>query len=141
MTGPRIVVIGAASASFGLPTLSSLFAEKDVLDGATISLVDIDTEALVDFTGWAEAANRQLGDPFKIESTEDRIRSLPGADFVIIAVERARFESWGKDWEIPIAHGVVHTYGENGGPGGLAHSLRQIPLVLEICDDIQSQAP
>jgi alpha-galactosidase len=141
LNGPKVVVIGAASASFGLPTLSSLFAEKEVLRGATISLVDIDQEALSDLAGWAEAANRQLGNPFKIESYADRVRALPGADFVVIAVERARFESWGKDWEIPIAHGIVHTFGENGGPGGLAHSLRQIPLVLDICEDIQSLAP
>src|SRR5207248_5093628 len=76
-----------------------------------------------------------------IGSTGDRAEALPGADFVVVAVERDRFASWRKDWEIPIAHGIVHSYGENGGPGGLAHSLRQIPLVLEICDDIQSQAP
>ena len=51
MTGPRIVLIGAASASFGLPTLSSLFAEKDVLDGATISLVVIICVIALDAVG------------------------------------------------------------------------------------------
>jgi alpha-galactosidase len=141
VSGPRIVVIGAASESFGLPTLAGLFAEKETLSEATVCLVDIDEPALDDFAGWTRAANDAVGRPLEIESTTDRMKALPGADFVVMAVERKRFESWGKDWEIPIAHGVVHSYGENGGPGGLSHSLRQIPLVLEICRDIQAVAP
>src|SRR5205823_3874263 len=83
----------------------------------------------------------RLGASFTIESTTDRREALPGADFVILAVEVARFDAWAKDWEIPIAHGVTHTYGENGGPGGMSHSLRQIPLVLEICRDVEALAP
>ena len=27
-------------------------------------------------------------------------------------------------------------YGENGGPGGLFHSLRITPAILDICEDI-----
>jgi alpha-galactosidase len=138
---PRIVVVGAASASFGLPTLSGLFARRDVLRGAKVELVDIDRDSLEDFAGWTNAANDALGRPFRIGSTGDRAEALPGADFVIVAVERDRFASWRKDWEIPIAHGIVHSYGENGGPGGLSHSLRQIPLVLDICRDIEDLAP
>lgn len=31
--------------------------------------------------------------------------------------------------------------GENGGPGGFFHSLRIIPPVLDICEDIQKISP
>jgi alpha-galactosidase len=141
MSKPRIVIIGAGSAAFGLPTLSGLFAERDVLDGATISLVDIDEEALDVMSGFVRAANAELGNPFSVEATTDRLQALPGSDFVVVAVEVGRFDAWGKDWDIPIAHGVIHTFGENGGPGALSHSLRQIPLVLEICRDIEALAP
>src|SRR5437867_3349173 len=134
-------MIGAGSMAFGLPTLSGLFADRKVLRGATISLVDIDKDSLDVVAGFARAANEELGRPFTIEHTPDRREALPGADFVVIAVEVARYDAWGKDWEIPIAHGVVHTFGENGGPGALSHSLRQIPLVLGICRDVESLAP
>lgn len=139
MSSAKIVIIGAGSAAFGMPTLSGLFAERNVLGGATISLVDIDEGALDAVAGFARSANAELGEPFAIEATTDRLRALPGSDFVVVAVEVARFDAWGKDWDIPIAHGVIHTYGENGGPGALSHSLRQIPL--DICRDIESLAP
>ncbi|HEY2803428.1 MAG TPA: hypothetical protein VGJ67_05865, partial [Actinomycetota bacterium] len=141
MSGPRIVIVGAGSSEFGLPTISGLFEERETLDGATLSLVDIEPEGLDAMAGWVAAANDELGAPFKVESSTDRLGALPDADFVINAVEVARFDAWAKDWEIPIAHGVIHTYGENGGPGALSHSLRQIPLVLGIARDIQRLAP
>jgi alpha-galactosidase len=141
VSAPKIVIVGAGSTEFGLPTISGLFEERETLDGATLSLVDIDPEGLDAMAGWVAAANDELGAPFKVESSTDRLEALPGADFVINAVEVARFDAWAKDWEIPIAHGVIHTYGENGGPGALSHSLRQIPLVLGIARDVQRLAP
>ena len=37
--------------------------------------------------------------------------------------------------------GFQQIYGENGGPGGLFHSLRITPAILEICDDINRICP
>jgi alpha-galactosidase len=141
VTPPKIVLVGAGSAAFGMPTISGLFAERDLLAGATVSLVDIDPDGLEVLAGFVRAANDELGRPFTIEATTDRLAALPGSDFVIVAVEVARFDAWAKDWDIPIAHGVIHTYGENGGPGAMSHALRQIPLVLSICRDVEADAP
>jgi len=45
------------------------------------------------------------------------------------------------DWEIPFKYGVQHVLGENGGPGGLSHSLRTVPLVLGIAREMEKSAP
>jgi hypothetical protein len=36
---------------------------------------------------------------------------------------------------------VKQVLGENGGPGGLFHAMRNIPIVLDICRDIERLAP
>ena len=41
-----------------------------------------------------------------------------------------RFDLWDMDWKIPLQFGFKQIYGENGGPGGLFHSLRIIPPYL-----------
>ncbi|MBN1584210.1 MAG: alpha-glucosidase, partial [Anaerolineae bacterium] len=51
------------------------------------------------------------------------------------------FELWEQDWRIPQQYGIRQVYGENGGPGGLFHSLRIIPPILAICGDIQKICP
>ena len=41
----------------------------------------------------------------------------------------------------PQQYGIRQVYGENGGPGGLFHSLRIIPPILEICEDVRKICP
>ena len=134
-------MIGAGSAGVGLDTLCDLFAHRDELAGATIGLVDVDAPALAKVERLARRLNAASGAPFTIQASTDRRTLLPGAEFVIIAVEVNRLPLWRLDWEIPRRHGVRHILGENGGPGGLLHALRTVPLVLEIARDIESLCP
>jgi len=46
-----------------------------------------------------------------------------------------------QDWNVPLQFGIRQSMGENGGPGGLFHSLRIIPPILEICEDIDAICP
>ncbi len=52
-----------------------------------------------------------------------------------------RFALWDMDWRILQQYGIRQVYGENGRPGGLFHSLRIIPPILAICDDIMEICP
>jgi alpha-galactosidase len=38
--------------------------------------------------------------------------------------------------EVPFRHGIKQVIGENGGPGGLFHTMRMAPPVLNICHDV-----
>lgn len=51
-----------------------------------------------------------------------------------------RIAAWKRDWQIPLKHGVRHVLGENGGPGGLSHAMRNIPLLLAIAKDVEALA-
>ena len=137
----KIVSIGAGSAVFGLGTVSDIF-QSETLKGSTITLHDINSNNLQKTKSIAEKNKQSLGVNFKIEATTDRNEALKNADFCIISIEVGnRFDLWDQDWKIPLQYGVKQIYGENGGPGGLFHSLRIIPPILDICDDINKICP
>lgn len=137
----RIVLIGAGSAQFGYGTMGDVFQSK-VLEGSHVVLLDInpDTLAVVEATGKKFIADNNL--PFTLSATTDREEALQGADFIVISIEIGpRFDLWEQDWHIPQQYGIRQVYGENGGPGGLFHSLRIIPPILEICEDVTRICP
>ncbi len=139
--GVKIVLIGAGSAQFGYDTLGDIF-QSDVLKDCEIVLHDINPEtlAIVEKTGIDFIRENNLS--FNITATTSRPEALKNADFCIISIEVGdRFKLWEEDWRVPQQFGFKQVYGENGGPGGLFHSLRIIPPILEICEDIQSICP
>ncbi len=137
----RIVLIGAGSAMFGLGSLGNIM-KSTVLEGSTIVLHDINAQALERTERVARGFMLQRNLPYTIIATTSQEEALQGADFCIIAIEVGnRYELWEQDWRIPQQFGIRQVYGENGGPGGLFHSLRIIPAILEICGDIARICP
>lgn len=136
----KIVIIGACSASFGLGALQDAVQTTD-LQGSTLVLVDTDEPRLQVMLKLAHRMNEEAGTGLIIQSTTNRREALPEADFVITSVAVRRDELWRKDWEIPKANGLRQVLGENGGPGGLSHALRNIPIILDICRDMEELCP
>ncbi|MBN2377937.1 MAG: hypothetical protein JXD22_16180 [Sedimentisphaerales bacterium] len=137
----KIVLIGAGS-FFSRGTLADILS-SDILKKLTchIVLVDIDKSALDEIQKLADQINTHYGNWAQIEATTDRQQALPDADFVIMAVERKRYELWEQDYRVPLAFGFRHVLGENGGPGALFHALRNYEIVLPICRDIEKLSP
>jgi len=137
----KIVLIGAGSANFGLGTIGDIFKSK-ILEGSTVTLHDINAKALENTKNIALKYIEKLKINYHIEATTNRAEALKDATFCIISIEVGnRFDLWDQDWKIPIQYGIKQIYGENGGPGGLFHSLRIIPAILDICDDIVKICP
>ncbi|MHA1472937.1 MAG: family 4 glycosyl hydrolase [Promethearchaeota archaeon] len=137
----KIVIIGAGSLQFGLGSVGSVI-NSDILEGSTINLHDIN-QANLDLVSQSckEAIEKQHLN-FDLEATTDRKKALKNASFIINSIEvPPRFELWEQDYNIPLKYGNKQLYGENGGPGGLFHSFRIIPPILEICDDINQICP
>ncbi len=138
----KIVVIGAGSNSFGRGAIADALGCEDLwpLD-CTLSLVDIDEQALTWMYGIAELLKDHYGSPMAIERTTDRTEALPGADYVIMAVTVRRYPLWEQDYRVPAALGFRHVLGENGGPGALFHALRNFEIVVPICEDVARLCP
>lgn len=137
----KIVLVGAGSLQFGTGILGDIFSSS-VLDGAEIVLNDIDKKAADRMMHVAQDYISSNCLTHKIIVEADLLTALRGAKFVVISIEVGdRFKLWDMDWRIPQQYGIQQVYGENGGPGGLFHSLRIIPPILEICQKIVDVAP
>ena len=137
----RIVLIGAGSAQFGYGMIGDIM-QSSVLKDSVIVLHDINPDSMGKVAETAERFIAKEKLPFTVEATVDRKAALKGADFVIISIEVGdRFALWEMDRTIPQQYGITQIYGENGGPGGVFHSLRIIPPILEICGDIEKLCP
>ena len=137
----KIALIGAGSINFGLGTIGDLFKSK-VLLGSSIVLHDTNPTALDKTKKIANEYKNRLNININIKATTSRAEALTNADFCIISIEIGkRFDLWDQDWKIPLQHGFKQVFGENGGPGGLFHSLRIVPVILDICDDIMKICP
>lgn len=126
--------------SFGIPMFRDLFTEPQ-LRNARLCLVDIDRENLERMYALAEKMNEAAGFEVELLGTENRREVLPEADFVINSLAIERCELWRKDFEIPKKYGIRHTLGENGGAGALFFSMRTIPVILDICRDMEELCP
>ena len=137
---PRIVLIGAGSSVFGYNSVLDA-CNLEPLKGSNLVLHDIDEERLDAMGPLAKRIAEETGSGVDVEWTADREEALTGADFVVLSIAIDRMNRWRKDWEIPFKHGIKQVIGENGGPGGLFHTLRMIPPVLAICSDIEDLCP
>ena len=138
--GPTITIIGAASTTFGPKVLRDVLNHPQV-GGSRLRFVDINEERLAIYDKLARKLNQFLKTPIQIESTTDRREVLSGSDYVIITVDTGHYHTWQQDFSVPVKYGSRQILGELGGPGGLFHSLRQIPLHLEIARDITELCP
>jgi alpha-galactosidase len=133
--------VGAGSAQFGLETVGDILM-SEVLRGGTIVLHDINPKSLEMVRRACQMAIDEMKLDFSLEATTSRPEAFRSADFIINSIEVGdRFKLWEQDFEIPRKHGSKQIFGENGGPGGLFHSLRIIPPIIDICRDVEKICP
>ena len=138
---PKIVLVGAGSLQFGTCMLGDLFQSR-VLTTAEVVLNDINQSAAMRTLKVAQDFVADHNLDFSITAEPNLEKALANADFVVISIEVGdRFALWDQDWKIPQQYGIAQIYSENGGPGGLFHSLRIIPPILEICEKVLQIAP
>ena len=137
----KIVCIGAGSYSFGLTTLVSLLRSQS-LQGSELVLVDRDEAHLAIMHQLITWLNAAWGAEMHITAFTHQRQALPGAQFVINAIEVGPREGlWESDYRIPLKYGVRQPYAENSGPGGFAHAARNILPVLDIAREMEDHCP
>ena len=136
----KIVIIGAGSHVFAKNLITDILSYPELRE-CTISLMDIDKEALDLTTAFAEKLISQHKLETKLESTTDRRTALEGADYVIVSIRVGGLEATRLDIEIPAKYGVRQGIGDTIGPGGVFYALKHIPVLLDICHDIKDICP
>ncbi len=136
----KITFIGAGSLGFTRGLVRDLLTFPAFQD-ATLALMDIDEERL-NFAKTAVEKIIKVGNyPAKIQATLNRAEALDGADGVVCTILAHSVNVWRNDIEIPKKYGVDINVGDTRGPAGIFRALRTIPVMLDICRDIEKYAP
>jgi alpha-galactosidase len=138
--GPKVVVIGAGSLFFGRQALWQML-HSDVLQTGTLAYVDVDPVRQEKMMGLATLMVEHLESPLTVEGSTDRRDVLAGADFVVLSFARDGVKYRGVDCEISAKYGVRMCSGDTIGPGGIFRAMRELPVILEVCEDVRELCP
>ena len=140
--GIRIAIVGAGSISFGPCMIRDIYL-SDALNEAGVELALMDTipEHLPEMEKYARQVAELLGRSVRISATTNLDEALKGAGYVITAIEVQRYLYWAQDFHLPRHYGFMQVYGENGGPGGLFHALRNMGPMLQIARRMEALCP
>ena len=137
----RIVFLGAGSTVFAKNLMGDILAFPELAD-ANIVLHDIDAERLHTSEIVAHKVARALNANPKIETIADRRAALDGADFAVSMIQVAGYKPGTViDFEIPKKYGLRQTIADTLGIGGILRALRTIPVLLDMCRDMEQLAP
>ncbi len=136
----KVTFVGAGSVVFARHLISDILYHPELRD-STISLMDIDAERLELINKLARSMVSKYAPKAKVESTLNRREALKDSDYVIIMIQVGGLDAFELDINIPLKYGVNQEVGDTIGPGGVFRGLRTIPVLLDICKDMEYLCP
>ncbi len=140
MQHPKVVVLGAGSLFFGRQAIWQMIDSPHLQTG-TLGLVDTDEERLDKMARLARKVVAHTGVPLKVEASTDRRDVLAGSDFVILSFADRSVLFRGIDCQVSAKYGIRMCSGDTIGPGGIFRTLREFPVVCEVCKDVEQLCP
>jgi alpha-galactosidase len=138
---PKITLVGAGSTVFAKNLLGDIPSFPELAE-STICLFDIDPDRLHTSAIVARKVAEALAIHPKIEVTTDRRAALDGADYAITMFQIAGYKPGTViDFEIPKKYGLRQTIADTLGIGGIMRALRTIPVMLEMCHEMEELCP
>ncbi len=136
----NITFIGAGSVVFTRNLCSDILLTP-ALQNSRITLMDIDERRLAQARDLVQALIERRGLQATVVATTDRRAAVRDADYVITTFQQGGLEAYKLDIDIPQKYGVEQCVGDTLGPGGVFRALRTIPVLLDLCDDMDDLAP
>ena len=136
----KITFIGAGSVQFTTAVVKDI-TTYPALDTAEICLMDLDEYRLAKINECVEKIKREMGSAITITATTSREEALTNADAVVVTVFNGDIDIWRHEIEIPMKYGVNINIGDTRSVSGIFRALRNIPLMLDICHDIERISP
>ncbi|MCB0028263.1 MAG: alpha-glucosidase/alpha-galactosidase, partial [Anaerolineales bacterium] len=138
---PKITMIGAGSTVFAKNLIGDILGYPELAESELV-LHDIDQERLDTSEVVAHRVANALGAKPKISATLDRREALDGADYAITMIQVAGYKpGTTTDFDIPKKYGLRQTIADTLGIGGIMRGLRTIPVLLEMCRDMEELCP
>lgn len=137
---PKITLIGAGSLVFTRKLCSDILLAPSLQD-SEISLMDVDPQRLEESRQIVQKIVEERKLPARITASTNRAESVGQADYVITTFQQGGLEAYTQDIEIPKKYGVEQCVGDTLGPGGVFRALRTIPVLIDLCHDLDQHAP
>ena len=137
----KIVLIGAGSHFFSRNIVTDVLSYPGLRNN-TITLVGhVHQEPLELVAAFAQKMVKQHGFNTKIESTMNRREAMKGADYVLAAIRVGGGQAGRADKAITNKYGVDESAGDTIGPLGVFFGLRNVPVIIDICRDMEEFCP
>jgi alpha-galactosidase len=136
----KITIIGAGSVVFAKRLITDILSYPE-LSESSFSLTDINEERLKTAEKMAVKLVEQNGGKASVQATLNRREALSGADYVLNLIQVGMHKSTLIDFEIPKKYGLKQTIADTLGVGGVFRALRTIPVMLDICRDMEEVCP
>jgi galacturan 1,4-alpha-galacturonidase len=140
MRRTKLTVVGGGSVGW-CPKLLTDCSLTEELDNIDFYLLDIDLSAAERIKRLGEKISAEKNKNFRFFATSDQQSALTDADFIIITISTGGLDASRNDLKIPEQYGVFHTVGDTVGPGGWARGLRNIPVFMQLAEQIKEYAP
>jgi alpha-galactosidase len=137
---PKVAIIGAGSIVFCKTLMLDILATPG-LEGTEFALMAPSTRRTSQVEAFAQRVIRANGLPAQVWKTTDRREALKGADYVIATFQVGGIQGFEADYKIPFKHGVDQCIGDTLGPGGVFRALRSIPVMMDLCRDMEELCP
>ncbi|MDF2543122.1 MAG: alpha-galactosidase [Herbinix sp.] len=139
----KVALIGAGSVSFALGALHDIVLSERLQKEVEleVALMDIVEEHVIRTYQYADKMLEAFESKTNIWYTTDLEKALDQCEFVITAIEVDRYKYWSQDFHIPRLYGSKQIYGENGGPGSMFHTLRNLGPMLHIAYTMEKVCP
>src|SRR5699024_7850433 len=136
----KLTVIGGGS-SYTPELMEGIINNQDVLKVSEVWLADVEEgkEKLSIIADLSRRMVKKKKCSIKIFETFDRKEAIKDADCIITQIRVGQLAMRRNDECISIKHGVIGQ--ETTGAGGFMKALRTIPVLLDICRDIEELAP
>ena len=137
----KFAFIGAGSLQFTSSCVRDLLTFP-AFEECEFCLMDINENNLKSITKVVERIISEMGKTkCKITPTTDRVSALKGADAVLCTVFNGDIDIWEHEILIPKKYGIDINVGDTRSVSGIFRALRNIPLMLDICRDIEKYCP
>jgi alpha-galactosidase len=137
----KIVLIGAGSHFFARNIVTDILSYPGLRD-STITLVGhVHQEPVELVAAFTRKMVKQQGYKTKIESTMNRRDALKGANYFLVAIKVGGSRAGRVDKEITMKYGVDESAGDTIGPLGVFFGLRNVPVIIDICREMEELCP
>src|SRR4051794_21764887 len=138
----KIAFVGAGSTVFTRNLVGDLLRVPELADDTTIALMDVDAERLRASELVARRLVEARGAGARVEATLDRRAALDGAGYVVTSFQVGGYRpATVVDFEVPKRFGLRQTIADTVGIGGIMRGLRTIPVLLDVCRDMEARCP